>query len=120
MGLETNRLKRAVRGLVAAVVLHGAAATGATEGIYPRETDTTSARHSALSEAPSDNILRVDLDKDGDPDILERWWNGKRVRWFDENDDATEADVWGDMLSDALQVDKDGDGSYDGPSDYNV
>ncbi|MGZ0709114.1 BNR-4 repeat-containing protein [Coraliomargarita sp. W4R53] len=65
-------------------------------------------------------ILRLDVDGDGDPDIIERRWQGKRLRWFDENDDATAADVWGDMVHDALQVDVDDDGYYDGPSDYNV
>jgi len=95
-------------------------ADSASGPVYPRETDTSSARHSALPTSPGPEILRVDLDRDGDPDIIERWWNGKRVRWFDENDDATVADVWGDMVHDALQVDLDGDGFYDGPSDYNV
>lgn len=51
---------------------------------------------------------------------MERWWKDKRLRWFDENDDAKNSDVWGDMRNDALQVDMDGDGFYDGPSDYNV
>ena len=106
--------------MVVAGALHGAVANGAGTAVYPRETDRSSARHSALSGKPSAEILRIDLDKDGDPDIIERWWNGKRVRWFDENDDATGSDTWGDMIHDALQVDKDGDGFYDGPNDYNV
>jgi hypothetical protein len=88
--------------------------------VCPRETDPQSLRHSALGETPHENILRVDLDGDGDPDLLEGWWNGMRVRWFDENDDATAADVWCDMVHDSLQVDVDGDGFYDGPADYCV
>ncbi|HEU5133448.1 MAG TPA: hypothetical protein VFT26_15135, partial [Pyrinomonadaceae bacterium] len=51
----------------------------------------TDLRKSALKSAtPSDEIVRLDINHDGKPDILERWWNGKRVRWLDEN---------GDMLS---------------------
>ena len=103
-----------------AVIIAGAGMGTAAELACPSETDLQSPRHSALGEQPHDNILRTDLDRDGDPDILERWWNGKRVRWFDENDDASAADVWGDMVSDALQVDVDGDGFYDGPADYCV
>ena len=34
------------------------------------------------SSTPSDEIVRIDVDKDGKPDIIERWWNGKRVRWM--------------------------------------
>lgn len=93
------------------------AKTAENKNIIPdRDTKTVT----LLKECDTDEILRIDLDGDGDPDILERWWNGKRVRWFDENDDMTSDAVWGDMVFDALQVDFDGDGSYDGPRDYNV
>ena len=92
----------------------------AAELACPPETDPESPRHSALGKTASDNILRTDLDSDGDPDIIELWHGGKRLRWFDENDDATAFDVWGDMVHDALQVDMDGDGYYDGPADYCV
>ena len=45
-------------------------------------------RHPALkATAPSDEIVRLDIDRDGKPDILERWWNGKRVPCLDENND---------------------------------
>ena len=26
-------------------------------------------------------VVRLDIDRDGRPDILERWWNGKRRGW---------------------------------------
>ncbi len=90
------------------------------KSVYPRETDVNSLRASGLKMGAEDEIIYIDLDKDGDPDIIERWWNGKRVRWFDEDDNASDNDKWGDMCNDALQADMDGDGFYDGPSDYNV
>ena len=90
------------------------------KSVYPRESNISSLRYSKLDTLNKEKILYLDLDKDDDPDIIERWWQGKRVRWFDENDDATLTDKWGDMRNDALQVDMDGDGFYDGPSDYNV
>jgi hypothetical protein len=38
-------------------------------------------RKTALkSTTPSAEIIRLDIDHDGKPDILKRWWNGKRVR----------------------------------------
>lgn len=82
---------------------------------------TTDWRKSALKSAtPSDEILRLDIDKDGKPDIIERWWNGHRVRWLDENNDFKASDTRGDQLQDVLQIDKNGDGYYDGPLDINV
>lgn len=87
---------------------------------YPNETDSESMQLSELNNDQPSPILYIDVDQDGDPDILELWWKNKRLRWFDENDDATFSDKWGDMQNDSLQVDMDGDGFYDGPSDYNV
>jgi hypothetical protein len=86
------------------------------------EKDPASPRHTMLKSKTPDaaEIVRIDVDHDGDPDILERWWNGHRVRWFDENDDMSPTDVRGDLSGDAMQVDFDGDGYYDGPSDMNV
>ena len=78
-------------------------------------------RKTALKSAtPSDEIVRVDINNDGRPDIIERWWNGKRVRWLDENGDMLPTDTRGDQVADVLQVDKNGDGLYDGPLDINV
>ncbi len=68
----------------------------------------------------SDEIIYTDVDNDGDADVLERWWNGKRCRWFDENDDMTRFDKLGDLVSDCVQVDMDGDGVYDGAVDLSV
>ncbi len=78
-------------------------------------------RKTALkSTTPSDEIVRIDIDKDGKPDILERWWNGKRVRWLDENRNMLNNDTRGDQVGDVLQIDKNGDGIYDSALDINV
>src|SRR5882762_6616322 len=78
-------------------------------------------RKTALTSAtPSDEIVRVDVNHDGKPDIIERWWNGKRVRWLDENGDMLPTDTRGDQVADVLQIDKNGDGLYDGPLDIDV
>ncbi len=78
-------------------------------------------RKTALkSTTPSDEIVRVDIDKDGKPDILERWWNGKRVRWLDENGDMLPTDTRGDQVADVMQIDKNGDGLYDSELDISI
>ena len=78
-------------------------------------------RQTALPGAgPSAEILRLDIDGDKKPDILERWWNGRRVRWLDENGDLKPTDTRGDVVADVLQIDMDGDGFYDGPQDQNI
>jgi hypothetical protein len=78
-------------------------------------------RKTALkSSTPSDEIIRLDIDHDGRPDILERWWNGKRVRWLDENGDMLPTDTRGDQLGDVMQIDKNGDGLYDSETDINI
>ncbi|HYK22002.1 MAG TPA: hypothetical protein VEV42_14775 [Pyrinomonadaceae bacterium] len=78
-------------------------------------------RKTALkSTTPSDEIVRLDIDHDGKPDILERWWNGKRVRWLDENGDMLWTDTRGDQVGDVMQIDKNGDGLYDSETDINI
>jgi hypothetical protein len=78
-------------------------------------------RKSALkSTTPSDEIVRLDINHDGKPDILERWWNGKRVRWLDENGDMLPTDTRGDQVGDVMQIDKNGDGIYDSETDINI
>ena len=88
----------------------------------PRETDPHSLTYSKLKGdlIHSKEIVRLDVDQDGDPDVLERWWNGKRTRWFDENDNMKSIDIMGDCIDDFLQVDYDGDKFYDGPSDMSI
>jgi hypothetical protein len=72
------------------------------------------------SQTPDAEVVRLDMDADSKPDIIERWWNGKRVRWLDENQDMQPGDTRGDQLGDVLQIDIGGDGQYDGLSDVNV
>ena len=81
----------------------------------------TDLRKSALKSAtPNDEIVRLDINGDGKPDILERWWNGKRVRWLDENGDMLPTDTRGDQVGDVMQLDKNGDGIYDSALDINI
>lgn len=72
------------------------------------------------SQTPDSEVLHIDIDKDGRPDVIERWWNGKRVRWLDESNTMKFDDERGNMINCILQVDYDGNGYYDGPTDINT
>ncbi len=75
---------------------------------------------SKLNSLNKDTIIFMDVNNDTKPDLLETWWNGKRCRWIDENGNMKKTDRRGDMVGDALQVDMDGDGFYDGQTDMNI
>ena len=93
----------------------------ATLILFLLQTGVPDLRKSALkSTTPSDEIVRLDINKDGKPDILERWLNGKRVRWLDENGDMLPTDTRGDQIADVMQIDKNGDGLYDSALDINI
>lgn len=86
-----------------------------------RKKDDTDWRRTRLTDDnPTQKVLHLDLDGDGQPDILERWWNGRRVRWLDENGDLRGDDTRGDTCGDVMQVDRDGNGRYDDPADLNL
>ena len=106
--------------LLIATIMPNLLPGGQEAPVLPRETDLESPRRSQLGAQAHERIHRVDLDDDGDPDTCERWWHGKRIRWIDENDDATAHEVMPDGLGDALQIDVDGDSYYDGPSDLTL
>ena len=59
------------------------------------------------------NIEYIDLDNDGDPDILQSTTsNNIPVQWIDDDDDMQEGDIEGDMDSDCLMLDRNMDGEY--------
>lgn len=88
--------------------------------IIPQNGNVDLRKTALKSTTPSDEIVRLDINHDGKPDILERWWNGKRVRWLDENGDMLPTDTRGDQVSDVMQIDKNGDGIYDSETDINI
>ena len=76
---------------------------------------------SALTSAkPDDQILRLTIGNGAKPNILERWWNGKRVRWLDEAGTMQANDVRGSLVNSTLQIDANDDGLYDSTNDMNI
>ncbi len=66
-------------------------------------------------------IKYIDLDKDGDPDVLEYLVGDDiPVRWIDDDDDMTKNDIEGDMDNDCVMLDLNKDGNYSGALDLMV
>ena len=62
---------------------------------------------------PGTKIKQIDLDNDGDPDVLETLTiNNIPVRWIDDDDDMKYTDTEGDTDSDCLMIDRDKDGKF--------
>lgn len=67
------------------------------------------------------DITFVDLDNDGDPDVLRTILaDGVPVQWIDDDDDMKESDITGDSDSDCLMIDVNKDGQYGGFGDLIV
>lgn len=63
----------------------------------------------------------VDLDNDGDPDIIHLLINDTLPAiWIDDDDDMHTTDLEGDMDNDCLIIDRNKDGIHAGPGDLSV
>lgn len=66
----------------------------------------------------NDDISYLDLDNDGDPDVLFTTIFGDiPVMWIDDNDNMRYGDTQGDMYGDCLVIDRNKDGKWAGPRD---
>lgn len=64
------------------------------------------------------SVAYIDLDKDGDPDVLlTKIFGDIPVMWIDDNDTMQYGDTEGDMYGDCLVIDLNKDGIYGGPRD---
>lgn len=67
------------------------------------------------------NVQRIDLDKDGDIDVLKTVINDSiPVVWIDDDDDMSLMATEGDTDNDCLLIDKNRDGIYAGPHDFSM
>jgi hypothetical protein len=68
-----------------------------------------------------ESFKRIDLDKDGDPDLIRYTiLDSIPVMWIDDDDDMRWTDIEGDMDNDCLLLDKNKDGRFAGPWDISV
>jgi hypothetical protein len=77
-------------------------------------------RRMPLPDNPK-SIERIDLDHDGDPDVMKYTiMNGIPVMWIDDDDDMKWSDMEGDMDNDCLCIDRNKDGNFAGPEDISI
>jgi hypothetical protein len=66
-------------------------------------------------------VQYVDIDKDGDPDVLKAMLNGViPIMWIDDDDDMKKGDTVGDTDNDCLLIDKNNDKIFAGPQDFSI
>ncbi len=66
-----------------------------------------------LLPGPEVTIKYIDIDGDGDPDVLRSsTLHNTPVQWIDDDDDMQEGDLEGDLDSDCLMIDRNKDGRY--------
>lgn len=59
------------------------------------------------------SVNYIDLDKDGDPDVLRTFINDSiPIQWIDDDDDMAYGALQGDMDNDCLMIDRNKDGKY--------
>lgn len=69
---------------------------------------------------PEKVLKYIDLDVDGDPDVLEVQINGRKAIWIDDDDDMMPFDIEGDLDNDCLLIDINNDGKYGSEMDLIV
>ncbi|MDA3865154.1 MAG: hypothetical protein PF489_00235 [Salinivirgaceae bacterium] len=70
---------------------------------------------------PGYKVEYIDLDNDGDPDVLRSITrNGIPVQWIDDDDDMKIGDLEGDTDNDCLMIDRNRDGHYGSYEDFIV
>ncbi|WP_020528186.1 hypothetical protein [Flexithrix dorotheae] len=69
----------------------------------------------------SNELKYIDLDKDGDPDLIYSSLSDSiPLIWIDDDDDMKNGDLEGDMDNDCLIIDRNRDGVYAGPGDLSL
>jgi len=86
--------------------------------IVPWNTKTKLNSYRPVQPTPGTKPEFIDLDNDGDPDLMKYTTaNGFPVQWIDDDDDMKATDVEGDTDNDCLMADVDKNGNYGSHSD---
>jgi len=86
--------------------------------VAPWNTKTLMNSYRILQPMPGTKAEFIDLDNDGDPDLMRYTTsNGFSVQWIDDDDDMKPTDLEGDTDNDCIMADINKDGNYGSHSD---
>lgn len=86
--------------------------------VLPWNTKTKLNSYRPLQPMPGTKLEFIDLDNDGDPDVMKYTTsNGFPVQWIDDDDDMKASDTEGDTDNDCLMADIDKNGKYGSHAD---
>lgn len=86
--------------------------------VIPWNTKTLLNSYRILQPMPGTKPEFIDLDNDGDPDLMRYTTsNGFAVQWIDDDDDMRPTDLEGDTDNDCIMADINKDGNYGSHSD---
>ncbi len=69
----------------------------------------------------SEQLKYIDLDNDGDPDLIQTMlFDSIPMYWIDDDDDMKNTDLEGDLDNDCLIIDRNRDGIFAGPGDLSL
>lgn len=75
----------------------------------------------SLKPGYSSSLKYIDLDKDGDPDLIQAsLFDSIPLYWIDDDDDMKTVDFEGDLDNDCLIIDRNQDGIFAGPGDLSL
>jgi hypothetical protein len=107
--------------LILLLCLFWQSATFSQEAVVPGSLWNSQAKlniYRPLQPMPGTKPKFIDLDNDGDPDVMKYTTaNGFPVQWIDDDDDMKVTDIEGDTDNDCLMVDVNKDGKYGSYSD---
>lgn len=88
---------------------------------YAQQYDLTHSLLRSFNPDFSSEIKQIDLDHDGDPDLIQTMlFDSIPAYWIDDDDDMTDSDREGDMDNDCLIIDRNRDGIFAGPGDLSL
>lgn len=88
---------------------------------YAQQIDINSSLIRSFKPDFSPSLKHIDLDNDGDPDLIQTLlFDSIPAYWIDDDDDMKWTDLEGDLDNDCLIIDRNRDGIFGGPGDLSL
>ena len=119
--VQTKNVKKSMKRLLFIVLVLSSMTTLIAQNVELRNYQQNQILTPFRLPFPEEVTERVDLDDDGDPDVLKATLpDGTKILWIDDDDDMEDGDLEGDTDSDCVMLDLNNDGDYGGEKDLIV